>query len=71
MSSESLIEIDVTTGQPEITGHTWRAQIAGHFDPAGDPDISQLVVEHLEVVGGDVELHAAHATFVKRNITAE
>ena len=68
---ERLIEIDFAGRQPEVAAQSRRAQIARDFETALNPDIAQLVVENLEVIGRDVELHAADATLVERDIAAE
>ena len=54
---DDAIEVDVAGGDAEKAADARRRERAADLECAFDADVAQLVVDDLEVVGGDIELH--------------
>ena len=50
---------------PEVAFQPRRPQLAGNFHPAVNPDVAELVVHDLEVVGRHVDVHVADLPLVR------
>ena len=66
-----LIEVDVAGGQAEIAADPGRGERAADLQGALDPDAADVVVDNLEILGGDVELHRLEPAAADAEIAAE